>query len=261
MATQALANNGAKVYITGRTKEKLDTVVEKYGKDVSGEIIAIQADISNKEGVQKLYEEYKSREKCLCILVNNAGVSSASITTESDSAEEMRKNMFENDKNTFDDWNNTYNTNVTGVYFTTAAFLPLLQESSETHEAWSSTVINITSISGLIKSAQHHFSYNASKGAAVHLTRLLSGEVTANKLKIRVNSIAPGVFPSEMTMGGSDENQKSFIPKEKYAEKIPAGRPGKDQDMAGAVLFFATNQYLQGQTITVDGGYTIAAGY
>ncbi|KAL4731060.1 hypothetical protein ACLX1H_000019 [Fusarium chlamydosporum] len=260
MATQALAVNGAKVYITGRTKEKLDRVVETYGKDIEGEIIPIQADIGNKEGIQKLFEEYKSKEDCLCILVNNAGVSSNTFQVEADSAQEMKENLFDNKDATFEDWNQAYNTNVTGMYFTTTAFLPLLQKSSEKHQGWSSTVINISSISGLIQKAQHHFAYNASKGAAVHLNRMLAAEIVSNKLKIRVNSIAPGVFPSEMTTDGSDEAQKSFIPKEKYADKVPAGRAGKDQDMAATVLFFATNQYLVGQTLAVDGGYTIAAG-
>ncbi|KAF7560458.1 hypothetical protein G7046_g3684 [Stylonectria norvegica] len=260
MATQALANNGAKVYITGRTKEKLDRVVEEYGKNIPGEIIAIQADISNKDGVRKLHEEYSKKEKCLCILVNNAGIAGATQQTEAKSADEMKTNLFDAENSTFDDWNTTYNTNVTGVFFTTTAFLPLLQKSSETHQGWSSTVINISSISGLVKTPQHHFAYNASKAATIHLTRMLANEVAENQLKIRVNSIAPGVFPSEMTTEGSDEKQKSFIPKEKYAEKVPAGRPGKDEDMAGAVLFFATNQYLQGQTLAVDGGYTITAG-
>ncbi|KAM0425009.1 hypothetical protein ACHAPT_009810 [Fusarium lateritium] len=260
MATQALAVNGAKVYITGRTKEKLDRVVEQHGKDIPGEIIPIVSDISNKEGVQKLYDDYSSKEDCLCILVNNAGISSASMQVEAETAQEMRENIFDNKDSTFQDWADTYNTNVTGHFFVTAAFLPLLQKSSEKHHGWSSTVINITSISGMIQKAQHHFAYNASKGAAEHLTRMLASEIAGNNLKIRVNGIAPGVFPSEMTTEGSDEAQKSHIPKDKYADKVPAGRPGKDEDMAGAVLFFATNQYLVGQTLAVDGGYTIAAG-
>lgn len=261
MATQALAVNGAKVYITGRTKEKLDTVVEKYGKDIPGEIIAIPADVTDKKGVQALYKEIESREKALDILINNAGVSSASLTTESDGdANEMKANLFDNDKVTNADWNDVYNINVTAQYFMTTAFLPLLQASSERNPKWSSTVLFISSISGLIKTAQHHFSYNASKGAAVHLTRMLSAELTSSNLKIRVNGIAPGVFPSEMTTDGSDENQKSFIPAEKYKEKVPAGRAGRDEDMAQAVLFAVTNQYLQGQTFAVDGGYTVAAG-
>lgn len=62
-----------------------------------------------------------------------------------------------------------------------------------------------------------------------------------------------------MTAGESDANQKSSIPKDKYA-KVPAKRPGNDRDMASAILFAATNQYLNGQIVTVDGGYTLSAG-
>jgi len=141
----------------------------------------------------------------------------------------------------------------------TTAFLPLLQKATESHHGYSGTVINISSISGIVQSAQHHFGYNASKAAAIHLTKLLASEVAGNGLKIRINSIAPGVFPSEMTAGESGEDQKSHIEKEKY-EKVPAHRPGKDEDMAGAILFAATNQYLNGVTIPVDGGYILHAG-
>ncbi|KAK3937580.1 NAD(P)-binding protein [Diplogelasinospora grovesii] len=172
----------------------------------------------------------------------------------------MKHNLFDNEKATVDDWTDTYRTNVASIYFMTSAFLPLLQKSSELHHGWSGTVINISSISGLVKSAQHHFSYNASKAAAIHLTRMLAAEIAENKHKIRVNSIAPGVFPSEMTASESDKYQKSHIPKEKYAEKVPAARPGRDVDMAQAVLMLAANQYVNGQTLVVDGGYTLAAG-
>lgn len=260
MATQALAVNGAKVYIVGRNKEKLDKVAEVYNKDIEGEIIAIQGDVTKKDEIQRLYKEIESREKCLCILINNAGVSSTSITTESESVGEMKKNLFENEKSTMEDWTDTYQTNVASIYFMTAAFLPLLQASSERHPHWSGTVINISSISGLVKGSQHHFSYNASKAAAVHLTRMLAAEVAENNHKIRVNSIAPGVFPSEMTASESDEYQKSHVEKEKYEKKVPAGRPGRDIDMAQAVLFLAANQYMDGQTVVVDGGYTLTMG-
>ncbi|KAI1455520.1 hypothetical protein F4805DRAFT_435809 [Annulohypoxylon moriforme] len=62
-----------------------------------------------------------------------------------------------------------------------------------------------------------------------------------------------------VTTEGSRDDQKSSIEREKYSH-LPAGRPGKDNDMAQTVLFFATNQYLNGQTVAVDGGYTLAAG-
>ncbi|RYO81217.1 hypothetical protein DL766_006753 [Monosporascus sp. MC13-8B] len=259
MATQALVANGAKVYITGRTKEKLDAVAQQYSEG-SGSIIPLQCDVSDKSQIANLVKGVSSGEECLCILINNAGISGNTFQTEAGSAAEMKENLFDSEKATFEDWTDIYRVNVPQIYFMTTAFLPLLQKSSERHPGWSGTVINISSISGLVKTAQHHFSYNASKAAAVHLTRMLATEIAGNKLKIRVNSIAPGVFPSEMTAGESGENQKSHLDKEKYGSKVPAARPGKDEDMAQSVLFCAANQYLNGQTIVVDGGYTIAAG-
>jgi NADP-dependent 3-hydroxy acid dehydrogenase YdfG len=62
MAAQALAVNGAKVYIVGRTAEKLETVVETYGKNIAGKIIASTADVSKKDSIAKLYEEISSKE-------------------------------------------------------------------------------------------------------------------------------------------------------------------------------------------------------
>jgi len=260
MATQALAVNGAKVYIVGRTEEKLENVVKTHGQDIDGEIIPITADISSKSEIARLVKEIESREKCLCILINNAGISGNTQQVESKTAEEMKKNLFDAENSTFDDWCNTYRTNVPQLFFMTTAFLPLLQSSTDRHHGFSGTIINISSISGLVQTSQHHFGYNASKAAAIHLTKLLAAEVANNELKIRINSIAPGVFPSEMTAGGeSGDNQKSFLPKEKY-EKVPARRPGNDKDMANAVLFAATNQYLNGQTVAVDGGYLLYAG-
>ncbi|KAH7384896.1 hypothetical protein BKA64DRAFT_581615 [Cadophora sp. MPI-SDFR-AT-0126] len=259
MATQALAVNGAKVYIVGRTEEKLENVVKNHGQGIEGEIIPISADVTSKPEIAKLVKEIESREKHLDILINNAGISGNTQQTEAKTAEEMKKNLFDDESSTFDDWVNTYRTNVPQLFFMTVAFLPLLQKATETQHGYSSTVINISSISGIVQSSQHHFGYNASKAAAIHLTKLLASEIAENGLKIRVNSIAPGVFPSEMTAGESGSDQKSHIEKEKY-EKVPARRPGKDEDMAGAVLFVATNQYLNGQTVAVDGGYILHAG-
>jgi NAD(P)-dependent dehydrogenase (short-subunit alcohol dehydrogenase family) len=259
MATQALAKNGAKVYITGRTEEKLDRVAELYSKNISGQIIPLAADITQKESIQKLASELSSRESALHILINNAGVSSATQTVEHEDPDELRKALFEDPSSNMEEWDKTYRTNVVQCFFTTTAFLPLLQKGTDEQRGWSSTVINISSISGIVKISQHHFAYNASKAATIHLTKMLAHEIASSNLKIRVNNIAPGVFPSEMTAGESDEKQKSQLAKEKY-EKIPARRPGKDEDMAGAVLFTATNQYLNGQTIVVDGGYVLSTG-
>lgn len=276
MAIQALAVNGAKVYICGRTEEKLDTVAKTYNQGISGLIVPITADITKKEEIKKLVDEISSKERQLDILINNAGIATHSFQTESKTAEEMKQNLFDAKEATFEDWDDTYRTNVTSIYFMTTAFLPLLQKSTDNNQSWSGCVVNITSISGQVKIMQHHAQYNASKAAAIHVNRMLANEIQVNGLKVRVNNIAPGmsvfsrihdalltfsgVFPSEMTRGESGENQKSHIPKENFEGKVPADRPGNDKDMAATVLFVVTNQYLNGETITVDGGYTLRAG-
>jgi len=155
------------------------------------------------------------------------------------------------------DWNETYNTDVTSVYFTTVAFLPLLQAAIEPQgplPRFGSSVITISSMSGEMKHAQGHFAYNAAKGATIHLTKLMSSEF--QRTWIRVNSISPGYFPSEMTAKSSDDNQKSELPAEKVQEKghVPAMRPGRDTEMGMAALFLAKNEYVNGQILTVDGG-------
>ncbi|PWY77236.1 short chain dehydrogenase/reductase family [Aspergillus sclerotioniger CBS 115572] len=259
MATQALATNGAKVYITGRTEEKLTQVASLYSRNIPGEIIPLVSDITSKESISKLVTDLSSREAHLDILINNAGISSSTDDTSPNSASELKSTLFD-DATPFSEWEDTYRTNVMQFYFTTTAFLPLLQKAAEKEKGWSGTVLNITSISGIVKVSQHHFAYNASKAAAIHLTKMLAHEVAESGLRIRVNNIAPGVFPSEMTAGESDEGQKSSLEKSKYEGKVPADRPGKDEDMASAVLFAVTNQYLNGQTVVVDGGYVLRAG-
>ncbi|KAI9821021.1 MAG: hypothetical protein M1827_003754 [Pycnora praestabilis] len=260
MCAQALAVNGAKVYIVGRTEEKLENVVKAHGKGIAGEIIPLVGDVADKEDIKRLVKEIESKEKCLCILINNAGIAGATQSPPlGESAEKFREALFDNETATFEDWTSIYRTNVGQIYFTTTAFLPLLQKATEHQYGYSGCVINITSISGITKKSQNHFAYNASKGAANHLTKMLASEVSNGGLKIRINSIAPGVFPSEMTAQESKDNQKSELPKDKKAD-LPSQRPGNDRDMANAILFAATNQYLNGEVIAVDGGYLLASG-
>lgn len=122
MVTQALAANGAKVYITGRSADKLDRVVEVYAKDVEGEIIALSGfDVTSKESISKLVKEIESREKCLCILVNNAGINNTTVTTETKTAQEMKENLFDAENSNFEDWASVYSTNVAGIFFTSGS--------------------------------------------------------------------------------------------------------------------------------------------
>ena len=263
MAAQALAVNGAKVYITGRTREKLDQVVKIHGQNIAGEIIPLQADITDKQSITKLVSELESRElQGLGILINNAGIAGPTHETAVDNAQasSLKKNLFDNPESTFEAWSDVYRTNASSIFFLSTALLPLLQKYTENNHGFSSTILNIASISGSVKSAQHHFQYNSSKAAALHITKLLAAEIAKNKIKIRVNAISPGVFPSEMTANESDDKQKSHIEKEKFEGKVPADRPGKDEDMGSAILFAATNQYVNGAEIVVDGGYLINEG-
>ncbi|SLM40768.1 short chain dehydrogenase reductase family [Lasallia pustulata] len=259
MAVQALAVNGAKVYIVGRTEEKLQTVAETHGKDIAGQIVPIVGNIADKQDIKRLVKELSSKEKHLDILINNAGISGANQSPEGKTPEEFSKNLFDPENATFEDWETTYRTNVAQIYFMTTAFLPLIAKAAEHQRGYAGTVINTTSISGITKNAQSHFSYNASKGAANHLTKMLASEIVNAGFKVRINAIAPGIFPSEMTAGDSKDNQKSELEKQKF-EELPARRPGNDRDMASAMLFAATNQYLNGQVIPVDGGYLIKHG-
>lgn len=268
MCAQALAVNGAKVYIVGRDIEKLKTTVQEHGQNIAGQMIPIAADITKKDELEKLVKEIESKEKCLCVLVNNAGISGTDEGPQSKNAAggsegkpegsdatEMKKNLWESEDN-FQTWTDIYQTNVAAMYFTSVAFLPLLEKATEHHKGYSGAIINITSISGITKQAQNHFAYNSSKGAAIHLNEMLATELANNKIKIRVNSIAPGVFPSEMTAKSSKDDNKSELKKEDFKD-IPSERPGHDRDMANACLFLTTNQYLNGVTIPVDGGWLL----
>jgi NAD(P)-dependent dehydrogenase (short-subunit alcohol dehydrogenase family) len=119
---------------------------------------------------------------------------------------------------------------------------------------FSPSVIVISSMSGIMRDAQGHFAYNAAKGATVHLSKLMSYEFKDSG--IRVNSIAPGYFPSEMTAKESGEDNKSELPDEKIQDKghVPQGRAGSDEEMAMGVLFLMKNRYVNGEIIAIDGG-------
>lgn len=269
MATQALAANGAKVYITGRRAEVLDNAAKHHSPDqdrTGGQIISLgPCDVRKKEDLQRVVKELETKEKYINLLVCNAGVAGPKAEPKQENAEDLKKTLWENES--VEEWQQTMETDVTSVYFTTVAFLPLLQaaigqpkkeiggqgEESKV-EAFEPSVITISSMSGLMRHAQGHFSYNAAKGATVHLTKLMSAEF--QKLRVRVNSIAPGYFPSEMTAKASDEKNKSGFPEGKIEQTghVPLMRAGRDEEIGMAVLGFAKNAYVNGEILAVDGG-------
>lgn len=151
-------------------------------------------------------------------------------------------------------WDETFRTNVTAYYFMAMAFLPLLAKGSPASGA-SSSVINISSISGSMKgSSGGQPAYAASKAATTHLSRVLA--TTFKDTGIRVNVVAPGIFPSEMTTGESGHDGKSEM-KRKIGN--PVGRAGADSDMAASILMLAGpgGAFYNHQILYPDGGSTL----
>ncbi|KAJ9642327.1 hypothetical protein H2199_004707 [Coniosporium tulheliwenetii] len=181
-------------------------------------------DVTSKDDLEKCVKAFSEKESHLDLLLTAAGISSAKAEPDTDDAGDLKAKLWDNE--TFEDWRNTYNTDVAAVYFSTVAFLPLLQAGTKKGGHLHASVIVISSMSGIMRDSQGHFSYNAAKGGTVHLTKLMSAEF--QKVKIRVNSIAPGYFPSEMTAKESGDDQKSELPAEKVQEKghVPAQRAG-----------------------------------
>jgi len=202
--------------------------------------------------LENLIAQISKKEKYIDLLITSAGIAGPKAEPDSEKATELKERLFNGES--FSEWGATFETNVSAVYFTTVAFLPLLQAGKEAKGHLSPSVIVISSMSGLMKHAQGHFGYNAAKGATIHLSNLMAYEF--KKAGIRVNSIAPGYFPSEMTTKESDENQKSQMPKEKIEEKghVPMNRAGSDEEMAQGVIFLTKNKYVNGEVIAIDGG-------
>ncbi|KAK4451149.1 short chain dehydrogenase/ reductase [Podospora aff. communis PSN243] len=255
MCAQALAANGARVYITGRRFDVLQIATKVHSpKSGPGKITPLgPCDVTSKDSLASLVTSLSALESRLDLLVCSAGISGPKASPSSTSASTLAHTLWEAESPSA--WSDVFNTNVTAVYFTTLAFLSLLQAASTQSGHMSGNVIVISSMSGIIRHSQGHFAYNAAKGATVHLTKLMSTEF--QKTGVRVNSIAPGYFPSEMTTGGSDERGKSELSDEKVRGKghpVPAGRAGSDEEMAMACLFLARNRYVNGEVVVVDGG-------
>ncbi|KAI1050260.1 hypothetical protein LB506_002067 [Fusarium annulatum] len=259
MITQALQSNGAKVYITGRRKEVLEQTQKTYGTG-PGSIHVLPGDVSEKDEAIRLAEEVGKKEpNGIHLLVNNAGIAEDDNTKFSSAGEPDMSNakaLSEHFLKTEpQQWAATLKTNVTGPYYMSMAFLPLLAKGRETTTGYSSQIINVSSISGAMKgSSMGQPAYATSKAALTHLSRMIA--TLTKDVKVRVNVIAPGLFPSEMTTGESDEGNKSNIDKKMTN---PAGRPGHDTDMAATILFLAGKGglFYNGQIVYPDGGSTL----
>ncbi|KZT65733.1 short-chain dehydrogenase [Daedalea quercina L-15889] len=262
MIAEGLAVNGARVYITGRRKDVLEQSASKFAQENKGEgsVIPLVMDVTDKASILAAHEVVSTKERKLHILVNNAGIAGpfAKFFNDMDAPEHrdpetLGRALFDNAS--FYDWANVFTVNAFSVYFVTTAFLGLLAKGSEDVPGYTSSVINMGSISGNTKLAQKKFAYNSSKGAVTHLTKMLATELALKGIPVRVCSVAPGVFPSEMTDPVVTPDMV-----EKYADgviPVPMRRAGTVQEMAGTVMYLASPAgcYTTGEEILVDGGY------
>ncbi|KAK5698052.1 hypothetical protein LTR97_007012 [Elasticomyces elasticus] len=257
MMTQAFATGGAaKIYVVGRRKEKLDEAV-KIAPEI---IVPLVGDVTSKESLWQLAEQIEKETGYINLLIPNSGTLGPPIgakTTDVSVAEYRKKCFAQN----VEDWNTTFATNSTAVAFTTFAFLELLDAGNKKGNCpgRKSQVLVTTSIAGYSRLSSAIGAYPPSKAAATHLIKCLAGALVP--YQIRVNGIAPGLFPSDLANAliksfGAGEEADSTIEGNVPRDIVPAERTGKADDMAGTVLYMASaaGAYLNGNITVLDGG-------
>jgi 2-deoxy-D-gluconate 3-dehydrogenase len=234
MIARGFVECGVKTDVTARKADELQETAAKLSK--VGECVAIQSDLSTLVGVKAFADALKEREKKIHILINNAGASwGATIDEYPESG-----------------WDKVMDLNVKSIFFLTQQLLPALRSAGE--EADPARVINISSINGFTHPLLDNYAYSASKAAVIHMTRHMAADLA--KDYVNVNGIAPGFFPSKMTAGLIDEFEDVM------KARIPRGRLGTIEDMAGTVIYLSSRAaaWVVGHTIILDGGQIAAAG-
>lgn len=232
MIARGFVAHGAKVYISSRKAEQCEETAAELSKE--GSCTALPQDVSTVEGCKALAEAYGAHESSLDILVNNAG---AAWGAEFDEFPESG-------------WDKVMDLNVKSPFFLTQALHGPMKAAATRDKP--GKVIMIASIDGIRINPWETYSYQASKAALIHLTRRMAARLVADN--IYVSGIAPGAFASEMNRAARDHGDA-------VAKAVPAGRIGKEEDMAGVAIFLASRagDYVIGDTIAVDGGIAHSA--
>ncbi len=232
MIAEGFLAHGARVYISSRKAAACDQTAAELS--ALGTCVSLPADVSTVEGAKALAAAYAAREGQLDILVNNAGAAWGAP---------------------FDDfpesgWDKVVDLNLKAPFFLTQALHAQLCLAGKGRVA---KVINIASIDGVSVNPQETYSYAASKSGLIHLTRRMALRLA--KDNIAVSAIAPGAFASDMNRDARDHADV-------VSARIPAGRVGTVEDMAGAAIYLASRagDYVVGSTLVVDGGVTHARG-
>jgi NAD(P)-dependent dehydrogenase (short-subunit alcohol dehydrogenase family) len=228
-----LAQGAAKVYITARKAGPCEATANELTAEYGGECIALPIDISGMTGIDMLAAEIKKREPKLDILVNNAG---AAWGADFDEFPESG-------------WDKVMNLNLKTPFFLAKALAAPLRAAASAEKP--GKVINIASIDGIFVNPTETYSYAASKAGLIHLTRRMAVRLIRDH--IVVSAIAPGPFKSDMNKAARDHGDE-------IAKRVPSGRIGTDEDMAGAAIYLASRagDYVVGVTLAVDGGIAYA---
>jgi len=222
-----LAQAGANLAITSRDLEKILKVAEEI-KSWGGEVLPLRVDVTNKEDIDRMVEETLEKFGKIDFLFNNAG----RITRV------PPENFLERD------WDEEINTNLKGTFLCCQAVGKVMIKQRR------GKIINISSVASFI-GGKNIPAYAASKGGVSQLTKSLANDWA--KYNIRVNAIGPGYFITDLTEAlRRDPERFSAI-----NARIPLGRWGVPEDLAGIAVFLASDasDYITGQTIFVDGGW------
>lgn len=239
MMAHGLVQAGAHVLICSRKGDACEAVAaELNALDAAGSAEGFAGDLASEESHAALVADVKSRTDKLHILANNAGA------TWGEPFETHPRKA----------WDKILTLNVTAMFELTRDLTPLLEAAASTDDP--ARVVNTSSTMGIVPIADGAYSYTVSKGAVLHLTKLLANEFT--KRRITVNAICPGPFPSRMTAFATATEDGA----DKVAEMNPLGRIGRAEDIAGLMLFLCgrSGSYVTGAAIPVDGGYSVDTG-
>lgn len=226
---ETLATHGATVVVNGRSDlAALDARVEQLRSSFGAEAMGLVGDVGDAATVQGWYQQIFKVYRRLDVLVNNAGVlDDALLGMITEKSIQV-----------------TLGTNTVGVINNVQAAVRLMARSG------GGSIINVSSIIGT-HGNEGQVVYAASKSAVIGITRSAAKELASRG--VRVNAVAPGFIDTDMT---------ASLPGDKYQERmnsIKMGRIGTAQDVANAILFFASDlsTYVTGQVLGVDGGMLI----
>jgi NAD(P)-dependent dehydrogenase (short-subunit alcohol dehydrogenase family) len=220
----ALAEAGADVAICARRAERLEQTAKRV-RGLGRRCLAVAADVAVVEDCERVVAETVSELGRLDVLVNNAGVGTAVPATREDPA----------------DFRRVIDVNLNGSYWMAQSVARAMNDGG--------SIINIGSVLGQTTAGLPQAAYSSSKAAIIGLTRDLAQQWTGRK-KIRVNALAPGFFPSEMT----EQYPDGYL--DQMLWRVPAGRTGDPAELAAALVFLASDasSYVTGIVLPVDGG-------